>query len=160
MARRLGVWGFVDGTDRMRRTSVPALVAAVCAVAFAALGRIPFSLPMPTHLVGAVCPTCGLTRGTVALARGDLALAFRYNPLSLVVPVVVAALGVRQVVGWTRGRWVNVRFRPSRLSWASGVVGLAVLWAYQQAHASFLMHEHSVTSVAATAAHRGFCLFG
>jgi len=38
------------------------------------------------HLVGLPCPACGLTRAFISLARLDIAQAFAYNPLFLLVP--------------------------------------------------------------------------
>lgn len=120
------------------------LVTIASAITFAVLGRIPVDLPMPTHAIGWVSPTCGLTRGTVAITRGHFALAFRYNPLAFLVPLVAMLMMVRLAVGTLRGRWVNVRYRPTRLAWVIAGVAFFALWLYQQSHAHFIMHSRVV----------------
>lgn len=63
------------------------------------------------RLTGLHCPGCGMTRATVAAARGDLAAAFRYNPVGMVVfPLAMAGLGL-EVLGWMLGK---------RLGWHPG----------------------------------------
>lgn len=140
----LGINVTLERTDRMRWATRLTLLTLVTAIVCALLGRIPVDLPMPTHLIGAVCPTCGLTRGTVAITRGHFALAFRYNPLSFAVPLAALLVMTRLVLGTGFGRWVNVRYRPTRLAWTLGAIALAALWGYQQAHAAFIMHSHVV----------------
>ena len=49
-------------------------------------------------LVGLHCPLCGGTRCVGALAHGDLAIAFYYNPLVVVSLVVVLYLFIRLVI--------------------------------------------------------------
>jgi hypothetical protein len=89
----------------------------VAASVLALVGGTPFDMPMPTHQFGWVESTCGLTRGSTAIARGDLGRAWAYNPASFVA-IGVGLLGVaRAVVGWVSGSWVTVRLRPSR--WGS-----------------------------------------
>lgn len=67
-------------------------------------------------VTGLHCPGCGMTRATVAAARGDLAAAFRYNPVGMVVfPLAVVALGV-ELLGWVWGRRIGWHPRP-RLAW-------------------------------------------
>lgn len=56
--------------------------------------------------LGLPCPGCGLTRATLSLASGHLALAVRYHPLSpLFVPAFVAS------VIWALGgdEWIQSR---------------------------------------------------
>lgn len=134
-----------DTEDRMRWLSVLTIAGAILGVLFAALGRIPFDLPMPTHAIGVVSPTCGLTRGTVAILRGDPGLAFRYNPGSFAVPLVGLAALIRLALGiFGHDRWLNVRFRPTRTAWIVGAVAFTSWWVYQQSNAIFLMHSHGV----------------
>jgi Protein of unknown function (DUF2752) len=102
------------------------------------VGLPPVDLHGPLHYLGVMDPLCGMTRGTVAVLRGQLALAWAYNPAS---PPLVAgaalALG-RWLVGRLTGRWLEVRVGPGRVAWAVGAVALLVLWANQQAHAALL----------------------
>ena len=121
------------------------LVTVVVGVICASIGRIPVDLPMPTHLIGMVTPTCGLTRGTVAILRGHWSLALHYNPVSFLVPVAILAAVLRLLVGrLIDNRWLNVRFHPTRLAWAIGAVLFVALGVYQQSHAMFIMHSHLV----------------
>jgi Protein of unknown function (DUF2752) len=61
---------------------VSSVAAASCFVWLAS------GLPWPEcwfrRLTGLPCPTCGATRSALSLAHGDLAAAFRHNPLMFV----------------------------------------------------------------------------
>ena len=113
------------------------------AVLLALAGGYPFDTSMPTHRFGWVEPTCGLTRGSTAIARGDLALAWRYNPASFLV-MGLGLFGVaRLVLGAVQGRWVNVAVRPTRLAWVLLAAAIIGLWAYQQTNADFIIHSRA-----------------
>ena len=128
----------------MRWLTVLALGGGVTAVTLAIVGGFPFDMPMPTHAVGWVEPTCGLTRGTTAAARGDLALAWRYNPLSLVLVALGFAGVVRAAARLATGRWVNLRIpRPSSVGWAVLVVALVAFTLYQQSNADFIIRSRA-----------------
>ena len=143
--RALGISVAVESTDRMAWLTWLTLVTVGVGVICAAIGHIPVDLPMPTHLIGMVTPTCGLTRGTVAILRGHWSLALRYNPVSFLVPVGILAAVVRIMVGrLVHHGWLNVRFHPTRLAWAIGGVLFVALGVYQQSHAMFIMHSHIV----------------
>lgn len=145
VTRVLGISFAVEGTDRMGWLTWLTLTAVGVGMIFATIGHIPFDLPMPTHLIGMVTPTCGLTRGTVAILRGHWSLALRYNPVSFLVPVAILAALVRVVIGRVVDHgWLNVRFHPTRLAWAIGAVLFMALGVYQQSHAMFIMHSHVV----------------
>ncbi|WP_373281586.1 DUF2752 domain-containing protein [Ilumatobacter nonamiensis] len=63
---------------------------------------------MPTYRVGLVTPTCGLTRGSTAITRGDFTLGWRYNPASFLV-MLFGLVGIaRTVVGLSAHRWIFV----------------------------------------------------
>lgn len=76
-------------------------------------------LPSPTvhgplHYLGVMGPVCGATRGVTAFARGDMALAWAYNPASLaLLPGAVVVLA-RWALGRVTGRWLDVDITPSR----------------------------------------------
>lgn len=128
--------GSKDQQVLVTRLAVGGLVLAVL---LAFVGGMPFDIPMPTHLVGWVEPTCGLTRGSTAIARGDLGLAWRYNPASYAV-MAFGLLGVARFAGGViAGRWVNVRVSLGPLGWAAVVVGFLLLGLYQQTNAQFVM---------------------
>lgn len=137
--RRLAVW-VADG-DQMRWMTRLSFAGTALAIALVVIGGMPFDLPMPTHAVGLVDPTCGLTRGSTALVRGDFALAWRYNPVSYLV-VLFGVLGiVRAIVGSGTGRWLSVSLRLRGGGMAVGFVLLVALWAYQQRSADFIINS-------------------
>jgi hypothetical protein len=69
---------------------------------------------------GLECPGCGMTRAAHALLTGDLARAFRCNPLGVVL-LPLALLGCAlELAGWVRARPL-----PWRLHF--GVVGTWIL---------------------------------
>lgn len=133
----------IDGTDRMRWLSWLCGAGLVAAVVLAIIGGFPFDNPMPTHAYGLVEPTCGLTRGSTAIARGDFALAWRYNPASFLVMAFGVAGVTRLVVGLATRRWVNVAIRPGRLGWVLLVAAIAGLWIYQQTNAEFIINSRA-----------------
>ena len=120
-----------------------AVVGLATAVVLAAIGGFPFDTPMPTHVFGWVEPTCGLTRGSTAIARGDLSLAWRYNPLSfLVVGFGVAGL-VRLGYGVVSGHWVRIALRPRLLGWLLLAATFVALMLYQQSNATFIIESRA-----------------
>lgn len=102
-------------SSRLRRA---ARVAAIGAAGGALL-----LLDVPVCLFALVtrhpCPACGLTRATLALARGDLATAFAFHPLVAIVSPLVVGVAVYAAVVYVvqgelaagrvlRERWVTV----------------------------------------------------
>ena len=105
------------------------LAAAVAGVALAAWfvlvgSRPPTWLPRcPFHVVtGLYCPGCGSTRALHALAYGELAAAFRFNPLVVVTVPLLAAWALARVTKTFRGDTTPVR-QPRH----AATVALAVL---------------------------------
>ena len=103
------------------------------AVVLALIGGVPVDIPMPTHRFGWVEPSCGLTRGSTAVVRGDFSTAWKYNPLSFVA-IAFGVIGVaRAALGVSTARWVNVRIRPTkRMWWFALAVPFVAFWVYQQ----------------------------
>lgn len=116
------------------------LAGLASAVVLAVIGGLPFDLPMPTQRYGWVEPTCGLTRGSTALAGGDLTRAWSYNPASYLVVAFGLFGASRAAWGWLTGRWLTLRLRPSRLGWVLIGVAVVALWAHQQSNADFVIH--------------------
>jgi Protein of unknown function (DUF2752) len=137
--RRAGVLCLrVVREDRHRMLAPLAAGGVLAAGMLAVVGLPPIDLHGPLHELGIMDPLCGMTRGTVAVLRGQLELAWAYNPASpLLVAGAALALG-RWMVGRMTGRWLEVRVRPSRVAWAAGAVAVLVLWVNQQAHAALL----------------------
>lgn len=108
-------------------------------VALRLFGLPPIDLHSPLHSVGIMDPLCGGTRAAVALGEGNLALAWRYNPLVPLLWVAIAALSARWWFGYATGRWLTLDI-TNRRAFAL-VVGALVLalWLNQQANAELLM---------------------
>lgn len=127
-------------TNHDAHANLTRLAAAMVglAFAFAIFGLPPFGLHAPPHYAGVMAPTCGLTRGVVALARGSLADAVRYNPASILVVAGAFGVLVRAVAGAYAGRWLHIRVRPSLVGWAVLGIAAVALAVNQQLHAGLL----------------------
>lgn len=101
-------------SDEMGWLTRTVAVGGAAAVVLAVTGGMPFSLPMPTHAIGLVDPTCGLTRASTALARGDLVNAWRFNPAAFLLAALAAAVAARTVYGLATHRWLTVHFAWNR----------------------------------------------
>lgn len=132
--------GEVGDTDRMRWLTYLTAGGVIAAVVLAIIGGFPLDTPMPTHTFGWVEPTCGLTRGSTAIARGDFATAWHYNPASFLVMGFGLFGLVRTAAGLLTQRWVNVKVTWSRAGWAALGVAFVALWAYQQTNAAFIIN--------------------
>jgi len=127
------------GEDGLRAWTIGSLVVATAAAVFAVVGIPSVPVMWPLYRLGVVLPGCGLTRGVVAVARGDLAAAWRWNPASLLVVLAVFGGVARAAVGVATQRWLAVRVVPRPWLLALGAVAVAVLWANQWVHADRLM---------------------
>lgn len=106
----------------MVRHLPPALIAGgvLLTVALLPLDRIPYTICTFLRLTGYPCPSCGLTRGFIAMAHGQWLAVLHTCPLAvllytataLVFAVNAAALlcGVRLTLGrwlkWRANAWV------------------------------------------------------
>jgi hypothetical protein len=128
----------VDTHDQNLLVSVQALPGLGFGLVLVLIGGFPVDMPMPTHALGWVTPTCSLTRGSTALLRGEWGLAWRYNPASYAV-IGFGLFGLaRWLIGMLSGRWVNFRFRARSLVPVTAVV-IGLLWWIQQSHAEFVI---------------------
>lgn len=140
-ARGAAVSVSVATEDRLRVWTVGSVVVVAAAAVFAVEGIPGVPLMWPLYRLGIVLPGCGLTRGVVAAARGDLAGAWTWNPASLLV-VLTAAVGIaRAGIGRVSGRWLSVRVAPRRWLIGLGLAAVAALWVNQWAHAALLMGD-------------------
>lgn len=129
----------VEREDRLSRLRGGALALAIGTVALRVFGLPPIDLHSPLHAAGVMDPLCGGTRAALALGEGDLALAWRYNPLVPLLWVAVVALAVRWCFGYATGRWITLDITDRRaLVLVVGALVLA-LWLNQQANAELLM---------------------
>lgn len=140
-AHQLGARASITSVDKMPWTSRLLVIGVVAAAAFAVFGLPPVSLPMPTFAFGVVTPTCGLTRASTALARGDVATAWAFNPAVFLVAMWTAAATIRLVLARVTGRWLNMHFRPTRTAWAILGALFVALWINQQSHADLIMNR-------------------
>lgn len=130
----------VGPSDQQKKITRLTIGGLLLAAVLAVIGGMPFDLPMPTHLVGWVEPSCGLTRGCTAIARGQFRLAWQYNPASFAV-MIFGLLGLtRAAIGMLTRRWVNFDARVGPLGWAALVASLVLLGLNQQANAQFVMN--------------------
>jgi Protein of unknown function (DUF2752) len=82
------------------------LVAALLAFQLMRCGPHASWLPgcMLHRLTGLHCPGCGMTRAAHATLGGDLAAAFRFNPLGMVLlPLAIVGIGF-ELAAWVRGK--------------------------------------------------------
>lgn len=129
----------LDHADRHRLLTALAAVGLLAAVLLAVFGMPPVDLHGPTHWIGIMGPTCGMTRGVAATAGGDLARAVAYNPASPLVVAGAMAAVLRWVVGRATGRWLTFHLHVSRRGWIAILLGLALLTVNQQLHADLLV---------------------
>jgi len=125
--------------DRHRQLGVAAVVVFVAGTALAVFGFPPIDLHEPTHYLGIMAPSCGLTRGTTAILSGSLSRGLRYNPASPLVVVAAAVLLGRLLIGLGTGRWLELRMRISRFAWIVLAVAAVALEINQQLNARLLM---------------------
>ncbi len=131
----------IDTTDRMRWLTIAGIAGLLAAGLLAVIGGFPIDMPMPEHQFGWVAPTCGLTRGSTAIARGDLAVAWHYNPVAFLVMALGAAAVVRSIIGLATRRWLNITGRIGPLTWPV-LAALFVAWTlYQQTNAEFIINS-------------------
>jgi hypothetical protein len=128
-------WARADQHPMLAPLAATGLLAAGV---LAAVGLPSVDLHGPLHYLGTMDPLCGMTRGTVAVLRGQLGLAVAYNPASpLLVAGAVLAL-VRWLVGRLTGRWLDATLQRTPLTLGIAVALVLALWVNQQAHAALL----------------------
>lgn len=75
------------------------------------------------------CPTCGLSRGVLAIARGDILAAWLYNPLVFTMLGYGIVLAVLRLGFARRVRW-NLSPRQRRWAWAILIAAILADWVY------------------------------
>ena len=133
----------VERVDRHRWLTAGAALTLAAAAVIATFGLPPVDLHGPLHLVGAMDPFCGGTRAARYAAQGNLAEAWRYNPLSIVIVYGALAAVARSGVGLVTQRWLTLKigWTPARRRWtiAVALVLLVSLEVRQQLRADLLM---------------------
>ncbi len=136
---RLGIRVTRESFDGMPKLIWFVGIGLVLAAGFAIFGLPSYQLPMPTWDFGVVTPTCGLTRASTALARGDLATAWNFNPAAFLLALAAVGAIVRSVVGYLTHHWVNITMKPTRLGWVVIAALVLLWWGNQQLNAHLIM---------------------
>jgi hypothetical protein len=77
------------------------------------------------QMTGLQCPGCGSLRALHQLTHGNIAGAWRFNPLLVALLPMGLWLGLREAVRWTLGwRWPGVITRPI-IGWSLVIVTVA-----------------------------------
>ena len=138
----------VDDTDRHRWVSALAMLGLAAAVTMAVVGLPPVDLHGPLHKFGIMDPLCGGTRAARFTAQGNLAEAWRCNPLSIVIVGGGAVALARTLIGVASRRWFNLRLaltpRQLRVVAVVAVVLVVLLEIRQQLRADLLMQGTQV----------------
>lgn len=92
MSRSAQLRGRLALAARRLRPALPVIMIA------ALLALLPFPTCLFRTFLGIPCPGCGLTRATLAAARGDLAGALRFHPLSLGLLALTALTALAALV--------------------------------------------------------------
>jgi hypothetical protein len=89
----------------------------------------PVQLCLIKRLTGIPCPTCGFTRGALALLNGKFIQAWSYNPLLyLVLGLFFAAIVIRILSA--RSLRINLTNTERLVAWILGVVLFFANWIY------------------------------
>lgn len=144
--RAAGFWLRWSVAPRYRHRVVTGLgLAALAAAAgMAVFGLPPVDLHGRLHHVGIMDPLCGGTRAAAYTARGEWALAWRYNPLGILAALAATAAVLRAVVGLLTRRWVTVAWTPRRVRTVAvtATVLLVALTVRRQMRADLLIARH------------------
>lgn len=128
--------GPVDHHPWVVRVGSVGLTAAVLLVVF---GLPPIDIHAPTHYLGLMAPTCGLTRAVVAAARVEVARSLAFNPLGVVLVAGAVVGTARHLVGLATGRWLNLHRHPRWPVGALAAGAVAALAVLQQSRADLLL---------------------
>ncbi|WP_454860950.1 DUF2752 domain-containing protein [Promicromonospora soli] len=133
----------VEPVDRHRWLTAGAVLALAAAALMAAFGLPPVDLHGPLHMLGIMDPFCGGTRAARYAGQGNLAEAWRYNPLSIVIVYGALAAVARAGLGLVTRRWLTltIGWTPARRRWVITIalVLLVLLELRQQLRADLLM---------------------
>ena len=132
-----------EGHDRHLTTTRLALIGVPLTVLLAAVGLPPVDLHGPFHYLGIMGPTCGMTRGVMWAAQGELTRAWQFNPASLLIIPTLIGLTGRAVYGRVTRRWLNLRIRWRPWLWLVPALLIAILSIRQQLNIDFLLANPS-----------------
>lgn len=135
-----------SSVDELRIVTVVGVLGLAAAVAMAVFGLPPVDLHGPLHRMGIMDPLCGGTRAARLTAQGDLAEAWKYNPLGILATVAAGAALARLAIGVLGRRWLNLHIawtpRRIRIALALVVVATILLEVRQQGRADLLLKPY------------------
>lgn len=79
---------------------------------------------------GYPCPSCGMTRGMVAMTRGDIVTALRLHPFSVVLFAAIVLVAVFGTAEALTGRDLLTKLRPGVWWIWIGLAGMLAGWAW------------------------------
>lgn len=129
---------YLAGRDEHRIWTLLALGGLAAGGLIAVFGLPPIPLHGPTHHLGLMSATCGMTRAVRHLALGNIDHALAYNPASLLLAPAGIVLALRAAIGTLTGRWVSLRVNLRRRGWSVVAVLVGLLWLHQQSNADYL----------------------
>lgn len=125
--------------DRHPTTTRLALIGIPLVALLAILGLPPIDIHGPLHYLGIMGPTCGMTRGVMWTARGDLARAWQFNPASLLIIPTMIGLTGRAIYGRIAHRWLNLHIRWRPWLWIIPAALILLLSIRQQLNVGLLL---------------------
>lgn len=128
-----------EAHDRHPTTTRLVVIGVPLVLLLAVVGLPPVDIHGPLHYRGIMGPTCGMTRGVMWTARGDLFRAWQFNPGSLLVLPTMVALTARMTYGKITGRWLNLHILRRPWLWVIPAVLMLVLAIRQQLNIDFLL---------------------
>ncbi len=79
---------------------------------------------------GYPCPSCGMTRGMVAMTRGDIVTALHRHPFSVMLFAAIVIIAVFGTAEALTGRDLLMKLRPSVWWIWIGLAGMFAGWAW------------------------------
>lgn len=113
------------------------LAGGAPAVVLAIVGLPPISIHEPTHFLGIMGPSCGLTCERVPRTRRPRRCV-ALQPGSFVLAAMGGLIGARGVAGRVWGRRLEITFRRPLLFRVVVGVAVVLLWVNQQRHVALI----------------------
>lgn len=109
--------------------TIASLPIFILAARFIPFDKLPSTCPF-LRLTGYPCPTCGMTRSTIALVHANLSRSIAFNPMGLVFAGLLALWWVNAVYGIATGRHTRLMlWARHRLTYLA-VAGIVMLFAF------------------------------
>ncbi len=96
--------------------------------------NLPERLNVPTcsfpATTGYPCPSCGMTRGMVAMTKGDIVTALHNHPFSVMLFAAIVIVGIFSAAEALTGRDLLTKLRPGVWWIWIGLAGMLAGWAW------------------------------